>query len=177
MAPLKAIATWSAKEQRASLAGWIMVAGSVGALVATAPLEFALRFVSWRVIFIALSVATCMAALAIWWRVPDTPLVSRTVGLGAQWAGVRSVFSHPRFWWIAPLVALGLGSFMAVQGLWAVPWLIEVNGFDRAVAAQHLLAMGVTMLAGYVGLGLYATAWVARHGMHPRHLFGAGFAC
>ena len=47
---------------------------------------------------------------------------------------------------------------MAVQGLWAVPWLMEVNGFDRAVAAEHLLAMGVTMLAGYVALGLCGDA-------------------
>ena len=154
MAPLKAIATWYPKERQASLGGWMMVAGSAGALVATAPLEFALRFVSWRVIFVALAVTTCAAALLIGWLVPDTPAASRTVGLRAQWAGVRSVFAHPRFWWIAPLAALGIGSFMAVQGLWAVPWLIEVNGFDRAVAAQHLLVMGVTMLVGYVALGL-----------------------
>ena len=174
MSPLKAIATWAPHERQASLAGWMMVAGSAGALFATAPLELALRFVSWRWVFVALAFATCGAALAIGWRVPDTPKASRTVGLGAQWAGVRSVFAHPRFWWIAPLLALGTGSFMAVQGLWAVPWLMAVNGFDRAVAAQHLLAMGITMLVGYIALGLYATR-LARHGMHSRHLFGAGF--
>jgi predicted MFS family arabinose efflux permease len=175
MAPLKAIATWYPKERQASLGGWMMVAGSAGALVATAPLEFALRFVSWRVTFVALAATTCAAALLIGWFVPDTPAASRTVGLRAQWRGVRSVFAHPRFWWIAPLAALGIGSFMALQGLWAVPWLIEVNGFDRAVAAQHLLVMGVTMLVGYVALGLGSTR-LARRGMHPRHLFAAGFA-
>jgi hypothetical protein len=63
---------------------------------------------------------------------------------------------------------------MAIQGLWAVPWLMEVSGFTRAIAAQHLLAMGITMLVGYIALGLYATR-LARRGMHPRHLFGAGF--
>ena len=47
---------------------------------------------------------------------------------------------------------------MAVQGLWAVPWLMEVNGFERAVAAQHLLVMGVTMLVGYLALGLAVDA-------------------
>ena len=64
---------------------------------------------------------------------------------------------------------------MAVQGLWAVPWLMEVNGFERAIAAEHLFAMGVTMLAGYLVLGLASTR-IARYGVHPRHLFGAGFA-
>jgi MFS family permease len=81
MAPLKAIATWAPHAHQASLGGWMMVAGSAGALIATAPLEFALRFVSWRWIFVALAVATCASALAIWWRVPDTPKASRTIGL------------------------------------------------------------------------------------------------
>ena len=174
MAPLKAIATWYPKERQASLGGWMMVAGGVGVLAATAPLEFALRVVSWRAIFIALSVTTCAAALFIWWRVPDTSPSKHAPGFAAQWAGVRSVFAHPRFWWVAPLAATGIGSFMAIQGLWAVPWLLEVNGFGRAVAAQHLLVMGATMIAGYVALGLYATR-LARRGVHPRHLFGAGF--
>ena len=33
MAPLKAIATWAPRERHASLSGWMMVAGSTGALV------------------------------------------------------------------------------------------------------------------------------------------------
>jgi predicted MFS family arabinose efflux permease len=175
MAPLKGIATWYAPERQASLGGWVMVAGGTGALLATAPLEFALRFTSWRMVFIALSVATCGAALWIWWRVPDTPRPVRTTGLRAQWTGVRSVFAHPRFWWIAPLAGFGMGSFMAIQGLWSVPWLIEVNGYDRAAAASHLLLMGVIMLGGYTALGMFSTR-LARRGLHPRHVFAAGFA-
>ena len=175
MSPLKAIAAWYPPERQASLAGWMMVAGALGALAATTPLELALRVASWRTIFVALSLLTIGVAVLIAWRVPDTPPPPRIAGVAAQWAGVREVFSHRRFWWIAPLGAIGIGSFMAVQGLWAVPWLMEVNGYDRAVAAQHLLAMGVTMLAGYVALGLFATR-LARYGAHPRHLFGAGFA-
>ncbi len=175
MAPMKAIATWYPPERQASLGGWMMVAGGLGALVATAPLEFALRFTSWRMIFVGLAIATYAVAVWIWLRVPDTPKPVRTAGFAAQWAGVRSVFTHPRFWWLAPLASFGMGSFMAVQGLWSVPWLIEVGGHDRAGAARHLLVMGVVMLGGYLALGLFATR-LARRGLHPRHLFGAGFA-
>jgi predicted MFS family arabinose efflux permease len=175
MAPLKAIATWYPPERQASLGGWVMVAGSVGALGATAPLEFALRLASWRTIFVALSIATFAAAALIWWRVPDIPSTVRGAGLGAQWSGVRTVFANPRFWWIAPLAGFGAGSFMAIQGLWSVPWMMEVDGHSRALAAQHLLAMGVAMLAGYLALGLF-TPLLARRGAHPRHVFGTGFA-
>jgi hypothetical protein len=56
-----------------------------------------------------------------------------------------------------------------------VPWLIEVEGLSRAVAARHLLVMGAVILAGYLLLGMFATQ-LARRGIHARHLFGAGFA-
>jgi hypothetical protein len=114
-------------------------------------------------------------AIAIFVRVPDTPEHPRRVGLAAQWRGVRGVFAHPRFWWIVPLGGFGMGSFMAIQGLWSVPWLMEVDGYSRAVAARHLLAMGGVMLAGYLALGMFATR-LARRGIFGRHLFAAGYA-
>jgi predicted MFS family arabinose efflux permease len=175
MAPLKAIATWYPVERRASLSGWMMVAGGTGALLATAPLELALRFAAWRTIFVVLAVTTWGVALWIWMRVPDTPRHAQASGFAAQWSGVTSVLEHPRFWWIMPLAGFGMGSFMAVQGLWAVPWLMEVEGYDRASAARHLLVMGLTILAGYVLIGLLSTRLV-RRGIHPRHLFATGFA-
>ncbi len=175
MAPLKAIATWYPPERQASLAGWMMVAGAGGALLATAPLEAALTVISWRVVFMGLAAATFAVAVAIFLRVPDTPRSPQGAGLAVQWRGVKSVFAHARFWWIAPLGGYAMGSFMAIQGLWSVPWLIEVEGYSRAVAARHLLVMGAVMLAGYLGLGLFATR-LARRGVHSRHLFAAGFA-
>jgi len=175
MAPLKAIATWFSAEKQASLSGWIMVAGASGVLAATAPLEFTLRFTTWRVVFIVLGFCTLAAAVAIWWRVPDIPKPQGAAGVAAQWSGVRSVFAHPRFWWIAPLAGMGMGSFMAIQGLWAVPWLLQVAGETRAGAAQHLLAMSIVIISLYVGLGFMGTR-LARRGVHARHLFVSGFA-
>ncbi len=175
MAPLKAIATWYPRERQASLAGWMMVAGGSGALLATAPLEAALTVMSWRAVFLVLAATTFAVAIAIFVRVPDTPRNPHATGFAAQWRGVRSVFAHPRFWWIVPLGAFGMGSFMAIQGLWSVPWLIEVEGYSRAVAARHLLVMGGVMLAGYLALGLFATP-LARRGIFARHLFATGFA-
>jgi hypothetical protein len=96
------------------------------------------------------------------------------LGVRAQWEGVRRAFRHPRFWWIAPLGGLGMGAFFAVQGLWAVPWMMEVDGRSRAEAAALLFGMSVLSLAGYLFLGLFATR-LARKGMGARHLFAAGF--
>jgi MFS family permease len=58
MAPLKAIAAWVPRERQASFAGWVMTAGSAGALLAATTTEFALRFVHWRTLFLALACTT-----------------------------------------------------------------------------------------------------------------------
>jgi MFS family permease len=175
MAPLKAIATWYPAERQASLAGWTMVAGGIGSLLATAPLAAALSVLSWRGVFIVLAIATFVAAAAIFLLVPDALRRPQASGLADQWRGVASVFGNPRFWWLAPLPMVSTGSFMAIQGLWSVPWLIEVDGYSREVAARHLLLMGVVILCGYLGLGLFATL-LGKRGVTPRHLFGMGFA-
>ena len=174
MAPLKALAAWHPPERLGSLAGWIMVAGGLGALTATTPLELALRVTSWRHIFVALAVVTLGVALFIAWRVPDIARPANAVGFVAQWAGVRRVFRHPRFWWIAPLGAFCMGSFFAIQGLWAVPWLMEVEGYTRAAAARNLQWMSVATLTGFVSLGALGTP-LARRGVQARHIFAAGF--
>jgi MFS family permease len=174
MAPLKAIAMWYPTERQAPLAGWIMVAGSLGALVATIPLEFALRFTTWRTIFIVLGVVTIVAGLAIAWRVPDMQRPERAPSLASQWAGVMQVLRHSRFWWLAPIGAVGMGTFMAIQGLWAVPWMMDIDGMTRADAADRLFALGVVVLAGYVALGLFS-AQLTRRGVTPAHLYGIGF--
>jgi len=175
MAPLKAIATWYPPDRQSSPAGWIMVAGGCGALLATSPLEAALGLASWRTVFVVLAVACFVVAAALWLFVPDLPQRPRGAGLAAQWRGVTRVLLHPRFWWIAPVAALGIGAFFAVQGLWSVPWLMEIEGVTRAVAARYLFVMAAVMLAGYVALGLFATR-LARRGIHARHLFVTGYA-
>jgi MFS family permease len=174
MAPLKALAAWYPPERLGSLAGWIMVAGGLGALAASTPLELALRVTGWRNIFVALAVTTFAVALFIAWRVPDIPKPAHATGFRAQWAGVTAVFRHPRFWWIAPLGAFCMGSFFAIQGLWAVPWLMEVEGETRSGAARHLLFMSAAILLGFVSLGLFGTRLAAR-GVHARHIFSLGF--
>jgi predicted MFS family arabinose efflux permease len=175
MAPLKAIAAWFPPDRQASYSGWIMVAGGIGALAATVPVELALRVTSWRAVFAVLAAITLAVALFIYLRVPDIDKPADSGSFAMQAAGMRDVMMHPRFWWIAPLGALAMGSFTAVQGLWAVPWMMEVEGMSRAQAADYLLVMNAVIMAGFVMIGLFGTR-LARRGIHARHLFGIGFA-
>lgn len=174
MAALKGFVLWYPVAQRPALSGWIMVAGGSGALVSTAPLEVALQFTHWRVVFFALAGATLLVAMALWRTLPEEHGQARPQG-GELVAGLRAVLSSARFWWIAPLGGLGMGGFMAVQGLWSMPWLMDVGGYGKEGAAQVLLGMSVAQLAGYLVLGLFA-ARLARWGIEPRGLFLGGFS-
>ena len=174
MAPLKAVATWFPRERQASLSGWVMVAGGLGTLIATTPLEMALRVAGWRTIFVVLGALTFVVAIVIAWRVPDIPRPLHASGFRAQWTIVHNVLRSARFWWIAPLAAVFMGSFFAIQGLWAVPWLMDVAGETRSGAVRHLLWMAVVILTGFAALGYFGTR-LAQRGVHARHLYAAGF--
>ncbi|MCK6412233.1 MAG: MFS transporter [Azonexus sp.] len=163
MASLKAFAQWFPAERHASLTGWVMAAGGLGALAAAKPLEFALGFANWRSIVLALAVATVAVALLLWLFVPDKKdEQTHAAGLGQQLAGVVQVFSHPHFWRYAPMGFFFTGGFMAIQGLWVSRWLMVLEGLDAAAVAARLTWISVAMLAGFLFMGFFATALVRR---------------
>lgn len=175
MASFKSFSQWFPPERQASLTGWIMTAGSLGALAASAPLDAALHVAGWRTVFIALAAITLLVAGALFFAVPDKPGMPRPEPLAAQWAGVREVLTSRHFWHIAPVAFAQIGGFMAVQSLWSSAWLMQVNGYSRTQAANHLAAMSLAMLFAYLAIGLLATR-LARLGIGTLQLVGGGMA-
>ncbi|MBK9447226.1 MAG: MFS transporter [Betaproteobacteria bacterium] len=181
MAAFKAFSQAYPPERQASLTGWMMTSGGLGALAATAPLEALLHFAGWREIFFVLAAATLASAAWLFFGIPDKPANSTNSahpahapeGFAAQWRGVRQIFASRHFWRFAPLGLTMTGGFMAVQGLWSMVWLMQVNGYSRAEAADHLAAMSFAMLFTYIGIGLLATR-LARRGIPPIRLFAGG---
>ena len=72
-----------------------------------------------------------------------------------------------------PIGFAQIGGFMAVQSLWSSAWLMQVNGYSRTTAAEHLAAMSAAMVVSYALIGLLATR-LARRGIGPIYLLGAG---
>jgi hypothetical protein len=65
------------------------------------------------------------------------------------------------------------GGFMAVQGLWAVPWLMHFNGYSRDLAAHHLLLTSAAMVTGFVSIATLVDR-LNRRGIPPLTLYRAG---
>ncbi|RZN12361.1 MFS transporter [Bradyrhizobium genosp. SA-3] len=142
-AGLKSIVLWFPRERVALLNGYMIMLGSLGAVTATAPVEHLLAWMGWRQLFEVLAAATAATAILIYVVVPE-----RGIALSTASTSLSSVFSDRRFWRMAPLSATCIGSSWSLQGLWASPWLIEVEGFDRASLVRQLFMMSVVLSGG-----------------------------
>jgi len=175
MASFKAFSQWFPPERQASLTGWMMTAGTLGALAASVPLDSALQVVNWRSVFFALSAATLTFAAWLFLSVPDRPDGPLPEPLAVLWAGVKQVLRNRHFWRFVPVGCAQIGGFLAVQSLWSSAWLMHVNGYSRTLAADHLAAMSVAMVIAYALIGLLATG-LAQRGIAPIYLLIGGLA-
>lgn len=169
IAGLKAIADEFPQERLPLLNGAFVAFGAAGAVTATAPLEWLLARLDWRSVFVLLSVLTMFVALLF-------PLVvrqpcRREAPTRSAFLDVQRIYIDPRFWRLAPISALCIGTAWAFQGLWVAPWLADVILLGRAEIVQHLFIMGVSLCAGALLIGIVSQA--ARSlGIGPASLFG-----
>ena len=172
MASFKAFSQWFGTERQASLNAAIMAAGGLGALTASTPLSWAIPQFGWRVVFVALAVAGMAVAAGIF-STPDKPGNAQPEPLRSQLAGLGEVLASRAFWRYAPQSTLIIGGFLALQGLWAVPWLMNFSGLPREAAAHHLLLMGSGMLTGFLGIA-FGIAPLAARGVKPLQVLQVG---
>ena len=170
MAGLKAIVLWFPPERVALANGWYIMLGALGALSATGPAEAVVQALGWRGLFAALAVASAAVALLILLVVPERKTQTQTAA--APRIGFLAIYLDPRFLRIAPLAALGVGTSFSLQGLWAAPWLADVEGLDRPAVVAHLTFMAVALAASALLLG--AAAERLRRAGIPTELFLSG---
>jgi MFS family permease len=155
MAGLKAIVLWFPAERIALANGWFIMLGALGAVTATAPAEIVLSHMGWRGVFAVLATMTAVSALAILLVVPERRH-SATPGTSANTLSIVAIYQDPRFWRLAPLSASCIGSAWALQGLWAAPWLADVEELERPAVVTHLFVMALALSASALLLGIGA---------------------
>lgn len=175
MGALKGFAMWYPAERQSSMTGFIMAAGALGALTASAPVEALLPFLGWRGVFWI--IAALAAGIAAWilCALPDEASHASQDSLAQALRSVAHIYASWGFLRFAGSAAFFTGGFMALQSLWAVPWMMNVNGLSLAQAASQLLVLNFGMLAGQLGIGILGTR-LARSGVRPVNLMQGGFA-
>jgi sugar phosphate permease len=172
---LKVSAVWFPANRFATLNGITMFVGNAGAVIAGAPLAWLVAQTSWRLVFVGLAALSIAMGVATWWRVRDRPqdfgfaAVNPTLATNttpAHWTrALAQVLANPATW-PGFFVNVGIGgSYLAFAGLWAVPFLVEVYGMPRVVAAEHasLLLLGVAF--GSLAIGWLSDRLHSRRGL------------
>jgi predicted MFS family arabinose efflux permease len=136
---------------------WMLMTGSLGMVASTLPVQWLLPSVGWRGLFwlVAAALLLAMALIAVW--VPrDQPLVSSSTStetnsaIKAYW----KIACHRRFVRMAPLAFFVYGGLVAIQALWAGPWLTRVADWSAADTAAGLFTINLAMLIAFFLWGL-----------------------
>ena len=165
VAGLKAIVLWFPKERMPLVNGCFIMLGALGAISATIPAEVIASWLGWRGLFELLALLTAGSAIAIFLLVPDRPRASQNPTSDAG-VNLRAIYADPRFWQLAPLSATCIGTAWALQGLWAAPWLADVEKFDYPFIVRHLFVMAAALSTGALVLGIIADR-LRRRGVRP----------
>ena len=168
MGAFKATTLWFEPARQPLVNGIILSAGGLGALVATQPVEAMLGFTDWRGVFRILAAAALCSAAVLYFVVPrrEEEGAQRSESFGAAILGIGEIVRARVFWRVAPMPVCSQAAFLAIQSLWAGPWLKDVVGLDRGAVADHLLTISVAMTLGFLSFGFIAER-LERFGIAP----------
>jgi predicted MFS family arabinose efflux permease len=170
MAPLTGFRRWLEPPAQLRANSWMLMTGSLGMVASTLPVQWLIPVIGWRVVFVLLAVGLAIASLVLVWRVPGWEVGRSPDGTPPSYA---QVWRHPYFRRLAPLGFFNYGGFIAIQSLWAGPWMVRVTGVDALQAARGLFGINLAMLATFWIWGLLNPV-LARRGLGTDRLIACG---
>ena len=190
MAPLTGYRRWFDATTQMRANSWMLMTGSLGMVASTLPVQWALPLFGWRPLFwgLAALIALAMGVIALWvprWAVsvqgaarPNSggsrvDFAAATFAAAAVPHGYAMVWRHPYFRRVAPLGFFIYGVMVAMQTLWAGPWMQRVAGYTPLESATGLFWINASMLCAFWTWGML-TPWLLRKGFHADRLMAAG---
>lgn len=170
MAPLTGYRRWLSLAAQMRANSWMLMTGSFGMIASTLPVQWLLPVLGWRGMFVGLACLLVLAMVLIRWQVPEwatsRPPVAQASGDGQ---GYGPVWRNSYFRAMAPVGLFCYGGLLAVQTLWAAPWMSKVGGYSPVEAATGLFWINVSMLCAFWAWGM-ASPWLASRGLAAHRL-------
>jgi MFS family permease len=172
MAPLTAYRRWFNPEAQLRANSWMLMTGSLGMVAATLPVQWLLPVLGWRSMFGGLAALIALSIVVLAWRLPAWPAKPAAAATAPD-GGYRSIWQHAYFRRHVWSGFFSYGGLVAIQTLWAVPWLIQVSGYTPEQAATGLFWINVCMLVTFWTWGML-NPYLARRGLHADWLIARG---
>ncbi|MFN7122872.1 MAG: MFS transporter [Hydrogenophaga sp.] len=175
MAPLTGFRRWLTPATQLRANSWMLMTGSLGMVAATLPVQWLMPHTGWRGLFWLLAglIALSMLGLALAvprWRQPAEPSLQDTPSSAR---GYGFIWRNPYFRQMLPIGFVNYGGMVAVQTLWAGPWMVKVAGYTPQQAAAGLFGINLSMLCAFWLWGV-VNPHLARRGLRPERLIAWG---
>jgi predicted MFS family arabinose efflux permease len=157
MAPLTGYRIWYAKNYQQRANSWMLMVASLGFLSSTLPVQFLLPSFGWRWIFggiavlILVSIFLMLLFIPKWMNQEETNTIKKLEQSGT----LTQVWKSRFFISVIPMGLFNYGGLMAIQTLWAGPWMIRVAGYTPFESATGLFWINVTMLFSFLIWGYF----------------------
>ena len=177
MAPLTGYRRWFEAPVLLRANSWMLMAGSLGMLASTLPVQWLMPHTGWRALFWMLAAMILLSMLVIAWVVPawsvaplraasrispDASALKNSASHDAD-AGYAQVWKNRYFQKMSPLAFFNYGGLVALQTLWAGPWMVSVAGYTPLQAATGLFYINAAMLVTFWLWGM-VNPYLARRG-------------
>jgi MFS family permease len=156
MAPLTGYRIWFAENQQQRANSWMLMIASLGFLSSTLPIQLLLPSLGWRWIFggiaalILISIFLMLVFIPKWNHQKDESLEN-----SERKGSLADVWKNKFFISVIPMGLFNYGGLMAIQTLWAGPWMIRVAGYTPLESATGLFWINITMLISFFLWGYF----------------------
>jgi len=162
MATFTIFSHWFSKQEFGRVSGFMVAVGNLGNVLGTVPLALAVAAIGWRSSFLVIAVLQGVVTLIVYGMVRDRPdaaeLASKAedrkpAGILAAW---KEIFGRSDFLLLGMLSFFWYGNYLAVQGLWGGPYLMEILHLSRTAAGRMLMYTSIGFIAGSLTIDLLA---------------------
>jgi len=171
MGPLTGYRIWFADEYQQRANAWMLMVLSMGFVFSTLPVQILLPIIGWRWIFGLITFLILIVIILTLLFIPkwETENNKQEKSNGS----LSDVWKNKFFRSTIPLGLFNYGGMVAVQTLWAGPWMVRVAGYDPLESATGLFWINVTMLVAFFIFG-YILPKITKLGFESMKLMKLG---
>ena len=151
MGPLTGYRIWFADEYQQRANAWMLMVLSMGFVFSTLPVQILLPIIGWRWIFGLVVILILIVILLTLLFIPKWKTENNNQERNA--GSLSDVWKNNFFRSTIPLGLFNYGGIVAVQTLWAGPWMVRVAGYTPLESATGLFWINVTMLFAFFVFG------------------------
>jgi MFS family permease len=172
MGPLTGYRIWFADEYQQRANAWMLMILSMGFVFSTLPVQILLPIIGWRWIFSGIAILILIIILLTLLFIP--PWKNKINNDQKKNNGSLSdVWKNKFFISTIPLGLFNYGGMIAIQTLWAGPWMVRISGYTPLESATGLFWINGTMLVSFFIFG-YILPKITKLGFKTMRLIKIG---